>query len=51
MKITKNEGWSAKTIYNRILALCEERGWTLTRLAELAAMNVYHICVFTYCKE
>ena len=48
MKITKNEGWSAKTIYNRILALCEERGWTLTRLAELAAMNTSTLYTYRY---
>ena len=48
MKITKNEGWSAKTIYNRILALCEERGWTLTRLAEVAAMNTSTLYTYRY---
>ena len=48
MKITKNEGWSAKTIYNRILVLCEERGWTLTRLAELAAMNTSTLYTYRY---
>ena len=48
MKITKNEGWSSKTIYNRILVLCEERGWTLTRLAELAAMNPSTIYTYRY---
>ena len=48
MKITKNEGWSAKTIYNRILVLCEERGWTLTRLAELAAMNTSTLYIYWY---
>ena len=48
MKITKNDGWSSKTIYNRILVLCEERGWTLTRLAELAAMNTSTIYTYRY---
>ena len=48
MKVTKNEGWSSKTIYNRILVLCEERGWTLTRLAELAAMTPSTIYTYRY---
>lgn len=39
MEITKNEGWTSKTIYNRILELCEEYGWTMNRLAELSGMT------------
>lgn len=39
MEITKNEGWTSRTIYNRILELCEEYGWTMNRLAELSGMT------------
>lgn len=39
MEITKNEGWTSKTIYNRILELCEEYGWTMNRLAEMSGMT------------
>lgn len=48
MKITKNEGWSSGTIYNRILVLCEEFGWTISRLAELAGMSPSTIYTYRY---
>lgn len=38
MKNTKNKRWTSKTIYDRILALCGQYGWSITRLAELAEM-------------
>ena len=44
----KNQEWTSVTIYNRILVLCEERGWTLTRLAELAAMNTSTLYTYRY---
>ena len=31
--------WSSKNIYNRILMLCEQRGWTVNRLAEVAGIS------------
>ena len=46
MKGTQNEVWTSQTIYNRILALCEQRGWTAYRLAELAGISV--ATIYTY---
>lgn len=38
MIINKNEGWTAKTIYSRVLVLCEQREWSITKLAEQAQL-------------
>ena len=38
MITNKNEGWTAKTIYSRILVLCEQREWSITKLAEQAML-------------
>ena len=48
MEITKNEGWTSKTIYNRILELCEEYGWTMNRLAELSGMTQSTMYTYRY---
>lgn len=48
MEITKNEGWTSKTIYNRILELCEEYGWTMNRLAEMSGMTQSTIYSYRY---
>lgn len=48
MEITKNEGWTSKTIYNRILELCEKYGWTMNRLAELSGMTQSTMYTYRY---
>lgn len=48
MEVTKNEGWTSKTIYNRILELCEEYGWTMNRLAELSGMTQSTMYTYRY---
>lgn len=48
MEITKNEGWTSTTIYNRILELCEEYGWTMNRLAEMSGMTQSTIYSYRY---
>lgn len=48
MESIKNEVWSSKTIYNRILVLCEEYGWTMSRLAEMSGMTQSTLYTYRY---
>lgn len=48
MKEKKNESWTSTTIYNRILVLCEENGWTINRLADLAGITPSTLYMYRY---
>lgn len=48
MDNTKNEVWNSQTIYSRILALCEERGWTMYRLAEMSGVSMATLYSYRY---
>ena len=47
----KNQEWTSVTIYNRILVLCEERGWTISRLTELSNVSQSTFFAFRYRKS
>lgn len=44
----KNEHWTSETIYSRILVLCEEYGWSINRLAEMAGVTPSTIYTYRY---
>lgn len=47
----KNQEWTSVTIYNRILSLCEEKGWTISRLTELSNVSQSTFFAFRYRKS
>ena len=48
MKEKKNESWTSATIYNRILVLCEENGWSISKLAELSGITASTLYTYRY---
>ena len=51
MKSTKNDKWTSKAIYDRIMRLCEQSGWTMNRLADLSGITASTIYSSLYRKS
>lgn len=51
MNKEQNDGWTSETIFNRVLYLCGQNGWSITRLAELSEMTASTIYSYRYRKS
>lgn len=48
MNNKKNKSWTSETIYNRILSLCEQNEWSITKLAEQAGLTPSTFYTYRY---